>query len=152
MIDIVTIGLGFVLRGIAGAIALDVFISPWLIIEVFLLALVLALAKRTGEITSLQDNRSDHRTTLIKYDSKSTEIMFNICISTLYVSYLVYCSTQPVAMFFTVPFATYGIFRYLYLVNHYSMQESAENILYDRPIIISILLWIIVVFMVIAFS
>jgi 4-hydroxybenzoate polyprenyltransferase len=50
LVDIIVIAFGFVLRAVAGAVAVGVFVSPWLIICSFLTALVLAIGKRQYEL------------------------------------------------------------------------------------------------------
>ncbi|MHC1610001.1 MAG: decaprenyl-phosphate phosphoribosyltransferase, partial [Candidatus Methanospirareceae archaeon] len=59
--DLLVISIGFVIRAVAGCLAINVFISPWLIICAFLLALFLALGKRRHELILLAENAKEHR-------------------------------------------------------------------------------------------
>jgi 4-hydroxybenzoate polyprenyltransferase len=144
LVDIIAISIGFVLRAIAGAVAIDVSISHWLIICTFLVALVLSLAKRNEELSSLGPAASQHRNTLGLYDVETISYMLTICTAALFVSYLLYASSfANTHMLITVPFATYGIFRYLYIVRTKNVGEQAERILLDRPIVIAMVGWVI---------
>jgi len=58
IIDIFSIGLGFILRVMAGSVVLGVSLSPWLFIATFLLALTLGFAKRAAEL-SLSNSLSE---------------------------------------------------------------------------------------------
>ena len=67
IIDVLTIAIGFVLRAAAGAVAIDVVISHWLLILTILLALFLALSKRRHELVLLADEATSHRPILQEY-------------------------------------------------------------------------------------
>ena len=67
IIDVLTIAIGFVLRAAAGAVAIDVPISHWLLILTILLALFLALGKRRHELVLLADGATSHRPILEEY-------------------------------------------------------------------------------------
>ncbi|HDT13506.1 MAG TPA: decaprenyl-phosphate phosphoribosyltransferase, partial [Candidatus Aminicenantes bacterium] len=61
ILDVFIIAAGFLIRVIAGGLAVDVEISSWLLICTILLSLFLALGKRRYELTLLQENASNHR-------------------------------------------------------------------------------------------
>ena len=47
-------------------------------------------------------------------------------------------------MTLTLPFALYGVFRYIYLIHARDIAESPEEILIgDRPMIFAVLLWLV---------
>jgi len=145
LVDIITISLGFVLRAIAGALAIDVSVSPWLVIGVFLMALVLALTKRKEEMGNLGDSAHKHRSTLRQYDDDTIKYMLNITSTALFVSYLLYAASfEHTRMLATVPFVTYCLFRYLHIVRQNNGSgERAERILLDWPMLIGITGWVI---------
>lgn len=145
IIDVLLVSFGFVLRAIGGAVAIKVFISPWLIICTFLLALFLALSKRKYEYGS---DLFKHRKVLVYYNDELLDQMIAISTSSVLVSYILYTFTsgKPVALMYTIPFVIYGIFRYIYLV--YKENEGgrpAIHLLTDLPLQINLLLWIGVV-------
>jgi 4-hydroxybenzoate polyprenyltransferase len=145
LVDILSISLGFVLRAIAGALAIDVVVSPWLVICVFLLALVLALTKRKGELSNLGDTAHKHRSTLGQYDGETIIYLLNISATSLFVSYLLYAASfEHTHMLVTVPFVTYCLFRYVYVVRHKrGANESAERVFLDWPMMVALACWAI---------
>ena len=69
IIDVLTLAIGFVLRAVAGAVAVNVEISHWLLVCTILLALFIALAKRRHEIVLLADGAASHRPILGEYSA-----------------------------------------------------------------------------------
>ena len=67
IVDVLTLAIGFVLRAMAGAVAIDVPISHWLFVCTILLALFVALAKRRHELVLLADDATGHRPILSEY-------------------------------------------------------------------------------------
>ncbi|MEM1558409.1 MAG: UbiA prenyltransferase family protein, partial [Thermoproteota archaeon] len=67
LLDVADVSLNYVIRAIAGAYAISVPISPWLIVGIFSLALLLSFGKRVGEILELGDNAETHRKALKYY-------------------------------------------------------------------------------------
>nr|WP_232216911.1 decaprenyl-phosphate phosphoribosyltransferase [Methanohalobium evestigatum] len=152
LVDVLTISAGFVLRAIAGAVALTVSISPWLIICTFLLALFLAFGKRRHELVLLGDDAKNHRKILDEYTVPLLEQMTLIVTSALIVSYLLYtffASTHY--MMVTIPFLVYGLFRYLLLVHSQDFGGEPEMLFKDKGMLFSISIWAILVAVVLYF-
>jgi 4-hydroxybenzoate polyprenyltransferase len=150
IIDVIVIAIGFVLRAYAGGVALDVAVSPWLAFITFVLALLIALARRRHELIALGAAAIDHRGPLGEYSVKLIDQMLSIVAGATLVGYMIYTASPEVAqklgtqhLFLTVPFVAFGILRYLYLVNECNEGgDPARLVLRDRPLLISILLWI----------
>lgn len=146
IVDILVISTGFVMRAIAGALAISVVVSPWLIICTFLLALFLALGKRRHEITLLGNEAKNHRSNLDSYSTSMLDQMIMVTISTLIMSYSLYTFySGKIVMMVTIPFAFYGIFRYLFLIHSRDIGGEPEMLFKDRGMLISIILWILIV-------
>ncbi len=146
IVDIMVISIGFVLRAMAGALAIGVYVSPWLIICAFLLALFLALGKRRHELVLLKENASNHRKILGEYSTEMLDQMINITTSALIMSYSLYTFfSGNIYIMITIPFAFYGLFRYIFLVHARNMGGEPEMIFKDKGTVISIVLWVIVV-------
>ena len=145
ILDIIVIGIGFVIRVIAGGLSINVSISPWLILCVFLLAFFLVLGKRRNELIILNNKSSSHRITLKHYDKHMIEQMLSIITATLIICYSIYTflSANPYMMI-TIPIVIYAIFRYLFLIYKHDFGGEPELLFKDKGMIISILLWLIV--------
>ena len=144
ILDIMAISSGFVLRAVAGAVVLDVEISPWLYVCTSLGALFLGFAKRLNEIDLAGDRGSLQRQSLEEYTPRLLEQLIAIVAPATLVSYVLYTFTAENlpdnnAMLLTIPFVMYGLFRYLYLVHHKNLGESPEQILLtDAPLLVNI--------------
>ena len=149
VIDVMTISAGFVLRAVAGAIILDVSISPWLYVCTSLGALFLGFAKRLNEAVLTGEDGGLQRETLDDYNPRFLEQLIAIVAPATLVSYILYTFTSENlpdnhAMMLTIPFVMYGLFRYLYLVHSKNLGESPEEILLtDKPLMLNIALWLI---------
>ena len=153
IIDVLTIAIGFVLRAVAGAVAIGVPISHWLLILTILLALFLALSKRRHELVLLADGATGHRPILEEYSPYLLDQMIAVVTASTLVSYVIYTvSPETVQKFntdylgLTLVFPLYGIFRYLYLVHRREGGGSpADLLLTDRPLLACVTLWVIAV-------
>jgi 4-hydroxybenzoate polyprenyltransferase len=149
IIDVLAISIGFVLRAVAGAVAVNVEISHWLLVCTILLALFVALAKRRHELVLLADAATMHRRILGEYSPYLLDQMISVVTASTLVAYVFYTiSPETEAKFathwlgLTIPFPLYGIFRYLYLVHRREGGGSpAELLLTDRPLLMCIALW-----------
>ena len=153
IVDVIVISLGFVLRAVAGAVAIDVAFSTWLLVCTLLLALFLALAKRRHEITSLLDGAADHRRALAEYSPYLLDQMISVVTASCLVAYAFYTLAPETVekyrtdrLAWTIPFVLYGIFRYLYLVHRKEQGGSPTDILLtDRPLLLDVALWAIAI-------
>lgn len=142
IVDVLVISVGFVIRAVAGCLAINVSISPWLIICAFLLALFLALGKRRHELVLLSGEAKNHRKTLENYSTEMLDQMINITTGALIMSYFLYTFlADNMYMMLTIPFAIYGLFRYLFLVYTRNVGEEPGILFKDRGMLISMSLW-----------
>jgi 4-hydroxybenzoate polyprenyltransferase len=141
LIDVMAIAALFVIRAAAGAEAVDVRISPWLIVCTALLALFLALAKRRGELT-VPDGAG--RGVLAGYSFPLVDQLVSIVAACTIVAYSLYTfeAREGSAMMATIPFVVFGIFRYLLLMHREDLGEEPESVLLsDLPILATIAAW-----------
>lgn len=148
LIDLFVIATGFVLRAMAGAIVIDVPISPWLYVVTALGALFLGINKRRAELELLEAGAANHRKILDEYTIPLLDQMGNTVTAALVMAYGLYTFTAEGlpsnhSMMLTIPFVFYGIFRYLYLVNVRKEGGSPEEVLLrDIPIMLTIAGWL----------
>ena len=151
ILDVLLVAAGFLIRVIAGGVAIEVDISAWLLICTFLLALFIALNKRRHELIFLEKEASSHRPILKEYSPYLLDQMISVVTASTVIAYCLYTiSEETIAKFgssnliFTVPFVLYGIFRYLYLIHQKCEGGSPESLLIkDKPFFFGILLWIV---------
>jgi 4-hydroxybenzoate polyprenyltransferase len=149
ILDVMSIGLLFVLRVLAGAEATGVQVSSWLFLCTTFLALFLAFSKRRHEITLLAAGAAGQRPVLDHYSPAFLDQMINVVTASSVVSYALYAvAPETVAKFhtqrliYTIPMVLFGIFRYLYLMYQREDERNpTEAILSDPPFLINILLW-----------
>ncbi len=148
ILDVMAIASGFVLRAVAGAYAIEVLISPWLLICTVLLALFLALSKRRSELLTSADPQL-HRQVLGDYSLVFLDQLIAIVTSCTVLSYVLYTFSEQTMRKFpshlmplTSPFVLYGVFRYLYLIHQRSGGGEPEMLLIrDAPLLTNIVLW-----------
>ncbi|MFP3904952.1 MAG: decaprenyl-phosphate phosphoribosyltransferase [Armatimonadota bacterium] len=149
ILDVLAISFGYVLRAVAGAVAINVEISPWLIICTLLVTLFVALAKRRAEIANMEDEAENHRAALEHYSLDLLDQMVAVVTASTVVSYCLYTvderTLQVVGtdkLVYTVPFVLYGIFRYLYLMHEKKLGGEPEKVLFsDGPMVATMLLY-----------
>lgn len=146
IVDVLTLASLFVIRAAAGAFAIAVPISEWLMLCTLLLALFLGLAKRRGELVALGD-RPATRPILAEYSIPMLDQMITIVGASCIMSYTLYSfysqtgQRRPYLMS-TIPFVLYGLFRYLYLSHRKGMGEAPETVLIeDRPLLVNLVLF-----------
>jgi 4-hydroxybenzoate polyprenyltransferase len=154
ILDVLLLSAGFVYRA-AGGVAIvahfldHVYLSYWLILCAFLLSLFLALAKRRHELSTLGDTAASHRASLADYSLKMIDQMLAALTAATLVSYSLYTISDDTlqhygtrALFWTIPFVVYGLFRYLYLI--YSRSEGGDPtglLVRDKATLANVILW-----------
>lgn len=159
LVDIFSIAAGFVLRITAGAVAVDVVISKWLLLTTMFISLFLAIMKRRSELTQIDENQST-RKVLSEYNPQIIDQISTIASSGVVICYALYTvADQTIAKFrterliYTTLFVVFGIFRYIYLAHKRQNTENvAEVIIKDIPMLINLLLYIIAVTLIIYFN
>ncbi len=122
ILDVLSLAAGFVLRAAAGAEAVSVRISAWLLVCSTFLALFLGLVKRRAELAALPENTRAARATLRHYSLPLLDQMIAVVASATLVAYFLYAASAHSDrlgpwMLLTIPFVLYGILRYLYLAH-----------------------------------
>ena len=157
ILDVLTLAIGFVLRAMAGAMAIDVQISHWLLVCTILLALFIALAKRRHELTLLAGAAFSHRPILGEYSPQLLDQMIGVVTASTLIAYVFYTISPETEQKFgtpwlglTIPFPLYRIFRYLYLIHQRAGGGSpADLLLTDRPLLACVALWALMVALII---
>lgn len=157
-VDVVVIGIGFLLRAVAGAAAVEVPVSPWLMLCTVLLALFLGFGKRRSEVMRLGSAAAEHRTVLAKYSPHALDVLLigtAVCTIVAYTVYSAVSESVPSngAMLMTVPFVAFAIGRYLLLVLKRGEGGAPELLLWrDIPLLVSVMSWGMTVLLVLAVS
>jgi 4-hydroxybenzoate polyprenyltransferase len=152
ILDVMILASFYVLRVGAGVSLIVVQrFSPWLYVFTTFLALYLGIGKRRAELSLLAEEANSHRRSLGGYTLPLLDQLILIVSSSAILTYSLYTFSAPNlpandAMMLTIPFVIYGIFRYLYLlqVKHYG-GEPEEIILTDRPLQVTVFLWMLAV-------
>lgn len=147
LVDVFVIAAGFVLRAVAGSVAVDVPISAWLLLCTMLLALFLGFCKRRHELNILGAEAAQHRTPLGIYSNRLLDQLIAATAGATIVAYSIYTFDArwvPAnnAMMLTIPFVVFALFRYLLLVYRRGQGGNPEWLLFrDRPLLAAIVGW-----------
>lgn len=158
ILDIFIVAAGFVIRVVAGGLAIDVPISSWLLICTTLLALFIGMSKRRHELVILEDKAVEHRPILKEYSAYLLDQMIAVVTASTLIAYCLYTiAPETVEKFgtrnlvYTSAFVLYGIFRYLYIVHKKGKGGSPEElVIQDKPLLVNILLWIISIILILS--
>ena len=149
-VDVLVVALGFVLRVVGGAVAIEVPVSRWILLCAYLLALYLALGKRRSELVLLGEEAGSHRVVLGHYTLPMVDQAISVVLGATVLAYTLYTvAPDTVAkvgsegLMATVPVVLYGLFRYLYLLHRHELGGSpTKALLTDRPLLVCVLLWL----------
>jgi 4-hydroxybenzoate polyprenyltransferase len=139
IIDVMTIASLFILRVVAGAVAVEAHASEWLLLCTAMLALFLGFTKRRQEAMEEQEETGDggtSRPVLEHYSLPFLDQMVAMVTAGAIMSYAIYAVNSPLIgskMLATGPSVLYGIFRYLYLIYDRGDTRSTAAILTEDP-------------------
>jgi 4-hydroxybenzoate polyprenyltransferase len=149
ILDCIAIAIGFCLRAVAGAVVIDVYISPWLIVCTFALCLFLAFSKRRGEIAVLAADSEAFRKTLGHYTPELLSHMLDVTSVLAVVCFLMYAidsRTQALfgtnALVYTTPVVLYCVFRFSALMQKGTYCDPVRLITRDRAFQLGIVVWV----------
>jgi 4-hydroxybenzoate polyprenyltransferase len=154
IVDAIGVAAGFVLRVVAGCLAIKVDISPWLILCTLLVALFIAFSKRRHELLLMGNNATAVRSVLSEYSPKLLDMFIAVTASMTIMAYSLYTFTAPHILLgdrkepwlmVTIPFVVYGVLRYLYLAYQTDTAGAPEQMLKDKPFVINLALWALTV-------
>jgi len=148
-VDVLSIAGGFLLRVEAGALAIQVPASPWLLICTFVLACFLGFGKRTHELASAGDRAAEQRAVLSRYKLSHLKVILWIFAIGTCVAYVLYTLSPQTQVFFgtnrllyTSPFAAFGVVRFLTLVSRKAKKDSpTDEMLRDVPFMANLAIW-----------
>jgi 4-hydroxybenzoate polyprenyltransferase len=150
IVDAFCIAVGFVLRVIAGAYAIGVEPTGWIVVTTFFLSLFLGFGKRRGEIVRMQEDSPSHREVLSSYP---INLLDQIIVSTgtiAIISYALYTLDAGVIdkfgsprLYYTIIPVAYGVFRYMYLLLKGDEGDPTEVLMKDTGLLFTVLIWLI---------
>ena len=150
LLDAFAVTSGYVIRAAAGAVAIDVTPSPWLYVTTGAGALFIVLGRRFAEARLAGGTAEEQRTVLKDYSGPFINQLLMLSAAAAWLSYTLYtveATNLPDnnTMLFTLPLVTFGLFRYLFLLNNSEHAEAPEQlIIQDLPLVLSIVCWIAV--------
>lgn len=152
IIDVLSVAAGFVVRVVAGCLAIPVIISPWILFCTFNLALFVALCKRRAELLEVGE-AANTRNVLKGYTAEMLDTFIAIAAGLTIIAYSLYTFNAPHVralgaslgetplLMTSIPFVVYGVFRYLLLAHSSTVGGEPEQMLRDKPLMISVALW-----------
>jgi 4-hydroxybenzoate polyprenyltransferase len=147
IVDVIAIAVGFVLRLVAGAIAIGAVASSWLLVCSFSLAMFLGFGKRRSEL-GLADRGHTYRPVLKTYRAPMLDSMMAITAALTLMCYMLYTiapetqETHHTAnLVYTVPPVFYGMFRFIFKVQEGRGESPEELLLSDRVMLVTGATW-----------
>jgi 4-hydroxybenzoate polyprenyltransferase len=136
IIDVMTIASLFIIRVVAGAVAVEAQASEFLLVCTAMLALFLGFTKRRQEAILEDTESAETRPVLEHYSVPFLDQMVAMVTAAAIVSYVLYAVSSPLVgsrMLATAPSVLYGVFRYLYLIYDRNDTRSTAAILVEDP-------------------
>lgn len=153
LLDVIVIAVLFVLRAVAGAVAIQVEVSPWLLVCTFMLCLFLGFGKRRCEIAAISNAEGDvkhHRRVLAHYTPDLLNHLLSTSGGIAIMTFLLYTldSTRKTPankhlLVYTLPLVVYGIYRYAMLIESGQASGPTDLIIKDVPFLSTLFLWVV---------
>jgi 4-hydroxybenzoate polyprenyltransferase len=142
--DVMVIALGFVLRVLLGVYAIHARPTPWIVLCMFFLALLLGLAKRRAELATLKERAAVHRPVLARYTLSYLDVLLAVMAALSIICYAVYTvlPQHNPTLIVTIPPVVYGIARYLLLVMVHGGDAPEEMLTRDPGLVSAVLAWV----------
>ena len=158
-LDVLSIASGFLLRVIAGALAIGVETSPYLLVCTGLLACYLGFGKRTHELAAAGDRAADQRAVLRHYRGDVLRAALAVTGCATFAAYVAYTRAAHTIAFFhtqrmiwTAPCAAFSLARFYTLVTRADSHDSpTDAMLKDAPFVLNALIWTAAVTLIIYF-
>lgn len=142
ILDVFSIALSFALRVVGGGTAIEVPLSPWVLLCTMGLALFLAAAKRRQELVLMETEAGETRKILSQYGTGYLDKLMLLSANLAVISYSLFALAVRPTLAWGLPFVLYGIFRYYFIMERKGMGESPTDTLFqDRPLLIAIISW-----------
>lgn len=166
IVDVIVIASGYLIRVYAGAFVITAHMNVWFLLTVISASLFLAVGKRRGEMTLLLSKKGETRATLKRYTEQLLDVYTSMFATATWITYALFTFNHPKIvpdgkalllieflpttlasekwLMITIPFVIYGVMRYLQLIYEKNEGESPERILLsDKPLIGTVMIWII---------
>lgn len=138
VVDLFCVASGFVLRIVAGAFALAVPVTSWMLITTLCLALYLASIKRRQELKASGDTG---RLVLGSYTVGLLDRYAEMSAVGAIVFYSLFTMTVKPALAYTVPCVLFGLFRYWFLVERGDGESPTDVVWADWPLGLTLVMW-----------
>ncbi len=159
-IDILILSIGYLWRALAGCAIIEEYISAWLFLAIFEIAMFLSIAKRKGDLMFLgKDKAIEHKKVYDQYSLKILDYFHVIIAGSLFMTYSLYliinfdlavpgsAAIYEYISIFTIPLSLYLIMRYMYLTSAKpEIARSTEKAFLDKGMIIAALILLIILF------
>jgi len=149
-IDILVLSTGYLWRALSGVVIINEYVSAWLFLAIFEIAMFLSIAKRKGDLILLgKDKAVEHKKVYDQYTLKLLDQFHIMIASSLFMTYSLYLilkfnlfeptiNFQEYIVIFTIPISLYIIMRFMYLTSSKpEIARRTEKAFFDKGIIIS---------------
>ena len=150
IVDVFVIAIGFVLRILAGSIATGIFLTHWIVLMTFLLALFLAFAKRRDDVVIYENTGVKIRKSVNRYTLSFMNQAISVVSSIIMICYIMYTVSPEVIerfhssyVYLSSIFVLAGIIRYLQItIVNVKSGSPTKVLMKDRFIQLCLVGWL----------